>query len=85
MGLTSTGIKALKPKDKKYRVTDGQGLMLEISPSGKKRWLYRFTQNGKRKTLTIGHYPAVSLSEARKARIELEGLIQKGLNPKKRN
>ncbi|HFB64600.1 MAG TPA: DUF4102 domain-containing protein [Aeromonadales bacterium] len=84
MGLTSTGIKALKPKDKKYRVTDGQGLMLEISPSGKKRWLYRFTQNGKRKTLTIGHYPAVSLSEARKARIELEGLIQKGLSPKKK-
>lgn len=84
MSLTSTGIKALKPKDKKYRVTDGQGLMLEISPAGKKRWLYRYTQNGKRKTISVGHYPGVSLSDARIERGKMEGAIQKGKSPGKK-
>lgn len=84
MGLTSTGIKALKPKDKKYRVTDGQGLMLEVSPAGRKRWLYRYTQNGKRKTVTIGNYPSYSLADARIERGNMEVSLDKGNGPKKK-
>jgi len=84
MALSAMGLKALKPKDKKYRVTDELGLMLEVSPSSKKRLLYRYTQFGKRKEISIGQFPAVSLAKARIKRAELWEVIQSGDDAKKK-
>ncbi|CDH02575.1 Arm DNA-binding domain-containing protein [Xenorhabdus bovienii] len=42
MPLTDTKIKNAKPKDKPYSLPDGNGLYLEIRPTGAKFWRYRF-------------------------------------------
>jgi hypothetical protein len=38
MALNDTAIKALKGKERRYDITDRDGLLLEIHPSGKKVW-----------------------------------------------
>jgi len=39
--LTDTEIKKAKAKSKSYKLTDGNGLILEVTPKGKKRWRCR--------------------------------------------
>ena len=63
--LTDAKIKKAKEKDKRYILTDGQGLGLEIMPTGSKFWRFLYCVNGERKKLTLGKYPAISLIEAR--------------------
>lgn len=79
--LNDTQIKKLKPKDKLYRVTDQQGLTLEIRPNGKKYWYYRFTFDGKATMMLIGEYPLVSLSDARQKHLNARALLKTGINP----
>jgi len=82
MALNDTAIKALKPKKKRYDVTDRDGLLLDIHPSGKKVWRYRYrSEGGKRQKLTIGPYPAIGLKEARKRRLAAEELLHQGKDP----
>lgn len=82
MALTDTKIKSLKPKDKAYNVADSDGLYIEVRPSGSKFWRYRFwLSSSKDGRYTIGEYPFVSLSEARKERDWAKSIARKGLNP----
>lgn len=60
---------AICPPDRKQaRFTDAGGLYLQVSPSGSKRWFYKYRTDGKEKQLALGSYPAVGLTAARKAR-----------------
>jgi len=60
---------ALCPADKKRaRFTDSGGLYLEVSPAGSKRWFWKTYADGKEGRLALGAYPAMGLSDARKAR-----------------
>lgn len=79
--LTDTEIKNAKPKEKKYTLSDGNGLQLVIKPDGKKIWEIRFTVNGKPKTTTSGAYPSVSLKEARIKRDEFKIKASAGIDP----
>jgi len=81
MSLNDTAIKALKRKVTRYDVTDRDGLLLEVHPSGKKVWRYRYRLNGKREKYTIGPYPAVGLALARERRLEAEKLVQQNQSP----
>lgn len=81
MALNDTAIKALKPRKQRYDVTDRDGLLLEVHPSGKKVWRYRYRLNGKREKLTIGPYPAIGLKEARTRRLAAEELVHKKQSP----
>ncbi|EDW1731901.1 tyrosine-type recombinase/integrase [Salmonella enterica subsp. enterica] len=65
MALTDTALKALKPRDKTYTVSDDRGLYLEIFPTGGMVWRYRYRLNGKYEKLTLGKYPALTLKNAR--------------------
>jgi len=76
--LTDTEIKNAKPKEKKYTLSDGNGLQLLIKPDGKKIWEIRFTVDRKAKTTTAGSYPAVTLSQARILRNEYKCMKLKG-------
>ena len=67
MPLDAKTLEALKPRDAAYRVSDGGGLLLQVSPKGAKTWLVRLTVDGKRKDIGLGGYPAVSLKKAREA------------------
>lgn len=42
MPLTENQLKALKPKDKPYKVADERGLYIEVAPTGGKLWRYRY-------------------------------------------
>lgn len=60
MPLTDTQCRTAKSKDKPYKLTDGNGLYLEVKPNGVKSWRYRFelTVGEKRKesVFAIGNY-----------------------------
>lgn len=79
--LTEVRIRNAKPKDRGYKLYDERGLYLYITPKGTKSWRYDYIYRGKRKTLTIGRYPAISLREARQRRDEAERLLAHGKDP----
>jgi len=80
MPLANTAIKNAKPRQKPYKLTDGRGMYLLINKTGKYfRLDYRFL--GKRRTLALGVYPTVTLSEARTKREEAKKLIAQGIDP----
>lgn len=81
MLLTELSIKHLKPKAALYRVADGDGLALDVSPSGGKLWRWRYRYNGKGQMLALGKYPAISLAEARRLRDEARKILAEGKNP----
>lgn len=70
------------PADKKrQRFTDAAGLYLEVSPSGSKRWFWKFYPEGKESRLALGSYPEVSLKAARRARDDARKVREAGTNP----
>jgi hypothetical protein len=44
--LTVRAIENAKPRDKAYKLIDGDGLQLRIATDGKKTWLVRYVVNG---------------------------------------
>lgn len=63
------------------KLHDGDGLYLWVYLDGAKYWRMRYWQAGKEKSLSIGVYPKVSLSDARKKREELRKQLQADLDP----
>ena len=47
MPLTDTAIRSAKPRPKPYKMFDGGGLYLEVSPSGGKWWCWKYRCAGK--------------------------------------
>ena len=58
--LTDAAIKALKPKDKLYKVADRNGMYVVVQPSGSIVFRYDYRMNGRRETLTLGRYGAAT-------------------------
>jgi integrase len=81
MALTDAGIKALKSKTARYMVSDGRGLSLDVLPSGKMSWLYRYRLNGKYGKTSLGYYPDLPLKSARGKRDELARQVAEGRSP----
>ena len=83
MPLNDRQIKNAKPAEtgKKTKLFDGGGLYLEVTPAGGKIFRLKYRIGGKEKTLTIGKYPAVSLSEARQATENARRLLASGQDP----
>ena len=79
--LTELSIKQSKPKDKQYKLTDGEGMYLRVYPNGSKYWQLQFWFEGKQKILSFGVWPYISLKEARDKRFEAKKIIKKGINP----
>jgi len=79
--LSDITIKKAKPKDKEYKLADGEGMHLLVHPNGGKYWRLRYKINGKEKTLALGTYPTISLSEARDKRFDAKKQIANGLDP----
>ncbi len=65
--LTDQAVKKLKPANKRYEVRDAsaRGLGIRIAPSGSKTWFAMKRVNGKNVRATLGHYPSMSLAQAR--------------------
>lgn len=81
MPLTDTAIKQAKPADKPRKLADSDGLYIVITPSGGKLWRYDYRHQGKRKTLSLGKYPDLSLKAARKAHQQARERLAAGDDP----
>ena len=81
--LTDAAIKALKPKDKLYKVADRDGMYVVVQPAGAIVFRYDYRMNGRRETLTLGRYGAagLSLARAREKLIDAQRAIQEGRSP----
>ena len=81
MKLTDAQIRNAKPRDKQYKLTDGQGMYLLIKPNGSKLWRLEYSLNNKRNTHAIGSYPSIKLKDARKQLAEAKELLAHGIDP----
>lgn len=82
--LTAVKVRQAKISEKPYKLYDGDGLFLHVSPSGRKTFRFEYSINGRKTSVTIGQYPFVSLEQARKQRMEMRDGILKGNPPGKK-
>ena len=79
--LSDAKARNAKPRPKPYKIADGEGLFLLVTPSGGKYWRLKYFFGGKEKLLALGIYPDVSLVEAREQRAEARKTLASGSDP----
>jgi hypothetical protein len=82
--LSDRQLKAVKPKDKDYVLTDGNGLQLRVRVNRSLQWNfnYRHPVTKNRINMALGSYPEVSLAQARKKTVEARELLAQGIDQK---
>lgn len=63
--LSDLKVKNLKPQEKRYSIADGEGLIISVFPSGKKKWVLSYRHHGKQNQKTLGEYPEIGCKDAR--------------------
>lgn len=63
--LSDSQVKALKPKENRYSLADGEGLSVDVFPTGKKKWIVSYRVNGKQTRKNLGEYPELGCKDAR--------------------
>jgi len=81
MPLSDTAIRNARPGATRRRLTDGAGLYLWLNPDGSRWWRLDYRHDGKRKTLSMGTYPATGLAAARAKRDAARALLAAGVDP----
>ena len=81
MDLSHTQISHAKPRDKLYRLFDGEGLFIEITPHGSKRWRVKYHFQGRERRLSLGLFPEVSLAKARERLANVRSQVREGRDP----
>jgi integrase len=81
MPLNEMKIRNARPKEKPFKLTDGDGLFLLVTPQGGKWWRFRYRFDGKEKMLSFGTYPEIGLLDARDRRFEARKQVAKGIDP----
>lgn len=79
--LSPTRINNAKPKLKQYKLSDGGGLYVQVSPAGLKTWRYQYRFGGVRAEVTIGKYPEVGVADARDRHFECRAMLERGIDP----
>lgn len=81
MALTELSCKHAKPQPKPYKVSDNNGLYLEVQPNGGRYWRQRYTIHNKEKRISLGTYPLVSLADARERSLDIRKKVESGKDP----
>ena len=81
MKLSDIKVRNLKAQEKAYKLFDGEGLYIHVTPKGSKLWRMSYRSDGKQKTLSFGKYPQVSLQRAREKRLDAKRLLADGIDP----
>ena len=79
--LTDKAIKAAKPAERQYKLSDEKGLFMLVTPAGGRLWRFKYRVNGIEKALALGSYPEVTLADARSARDAARQRIAAGGDP----
>jgi len=81
MKLTDTFIRHVTANGKVQKHSDGGGLFLYVTPTGKKSWRLAYRFAGRQKLISLGPYPSVSLREAREKREDAKKLLREHIDP----
>jgi integrase len=81
MSLTDIAVRSAKPQAKPFKLFDGGGLHLIVTPAGGKWWRWKYRYGGKAKGLSFGVYPDVNLKKAREKRDTARQLLAAGIDP----
>ncbi|EEC5163178.1 site-specific integrase, partial [Salmonella enterica subsp. enterica] len=81
MALSDTKLRTLAPRNRPWQLADHDGLVIEVLPTGRKIWRFRYRFDNKSQQITLGEYPAFSLAEARLWREKCRSLVAHGINP----
>jgi len=65
MPLTDIVVRKAKARLAPYKMADGGGMYVLVKPDGARYWRMDYRWEGRRRTLALGVYPSVSLSDAR--------------------
>jgi integrase len=79
--LSNTVISGAKPREKAFKLADGGGLYLLVTPAGSRWWRLRFRVRGTEKMLSLGTFPDVSLKLARERRDQARRDLANGIDP----
>ena len=81
--LTEAVLKNMPKPAKRTDIRDAQttGLYLRVHPSGRKSWRMRYQFHDKPRVLSLGEWPAMKLSAARKAVLEHHETLAEGSDP----
>lgn len=79
--LSDAKARNAKPRIKPFKIADGAGLFLLVTPSGGKYWRLKYFFGGKEKLLALGVYPEVNLAEARERRAQARKVLAAGNDP----
>jgi hypothetical protein len=64
--MTQQDADAATPRDKPYKLWDGEGLFLRVATSGTKSWHLRWESGGRERLKVLGRHPSISLEDARR-------------------
>jgi integrase len=81
MKLSDLACRKAKTQDRPLKLSDGDGLFLQVYPNGRKHWRLAYRFAGKQRSLAFGPYPEVSLLEARDKRVAARRLLRDGKDP----
>lgn len=79
--LTAAEVRAAAPKEKMYRLRDGEGLFLQVESTGRRWWAFRYNLAGKQKSLSCGVFPTVTLGKARDDAETMRKQLAEGIDP----
>jgi integrase len=63
--LTDRVVKGAKPREQPYTLWDGNGLHVLIKSNGKKYWRLQYRFDNRKRLISLGQYPAITLEKAR--------------------
>lgn len=81
--LTDAALKALKPREKMYKIADRDGMYVRVMPSGAISFRLDYRLNGRRETVYLGRYgrDGISLSLARERCLDAKRAVREGRSP----
>jgi integrase len=79
--LSEVKVRTVKPQEKEYKLFDGSGLFLLVTPSGGKLWHFKYRFDNKEKKIAFGSYPEISLMDARRKRDDARRLLANDVDP----
>lgn len=81
MLLTSDMVRAARARERRYVLSDGQGMSLNVTPWGSKWWRFRYRFRHAEKMISLGVYPRVNLATVRLRLADARGLLAREIDP----
>jgi integrase len=79
--LSETQVRTAGPRERPYKMADGHGLYLFVKTNGSRLWRFDYAIDDKRRTLSLGAYPEITLEKAREEHAAARALLREGRDP----